>query len=91
MGQDGPRVSQLDVRLTKALAVADLGQLELIVEAFNLFNTTNHDVSSVDSARFYQVFDPATGGLSTSENPRFGTYTATLSPREIQLGLRYVF
>ncbi len=25
------------------------------------------------------------------ENPRFGTYTATLSPREIQLGLRYVF
>lgn len=91
MGQDGPRVSQLDLRLTKALSVADRGQLELIVEAFNLFNTTNYDVSSVDSARFYQVFDPATGGLSTYENPRFGTYTATLSPREIQLGLRYVF
>jgi len=25
------------------------------------------------------------------ENPRFGTCSATQSPREIQLGLRYVF
>jgi hypothetical protein len=91
MGQEGPRVSQLDLRLTKAFSIADRGQLELIVEAFNLFNTTNSDVTSVDGARFYQVFDPATMQLETLANPRFGSYTATLSPREIQLGLRYVF
>ncbi|HQN97652.1 MAG TPA: TonB-dependent receptor, partial [Thermoanaerobaculales bacterium] len=91
MGQDGPRLSQLDLRLTKAFSIADRDQLELIVEAFNLFNTSNYDVVSVDGARFYQVFDPATMQLQTLANSRFGSYTATLSPREIQLGLRYVF
>ena len=64
---------------------------EHVDEAFNLFDTSNYDVSSVDGARFYQVFDPASGQLETLANPRFGAYTATLSPREIQLGLRYVF
>ena len=64
---------------------------EHVDEAFNLFDTTNYDVSSVDGARFYQVFDPATMQLEMLANSRFGTYTATLSPREIQRGLRYVF
>ena len=64
---------------------------EHVDEAFNLFDTSNYDVSSADGARFYQVFDPATIQLKTLANSRFGTYAATLSPREIQLGLRYVF
>jgi len=84
-------LSQLDLRLTKAIPFSGSKRLELIIEAFNLFNTANYDVSSVDTARSYQVFDPDTFQLETLPNPRFGTYTATLPPREIQLGLRYVF
>ena len=64
---------------------------EHVDEAFNLFDTSNCNVSSVDGARFYEVFDPATMQLETPANSRFGTYAATLSPREIQRGLRFVF
>ena len=89
--QNGPRLSQLSLRLTKAVSLGRGRRLDLIVEVFNVFNTTNYDVSSVDGAQFYQRFNPTTGQLEILENPRFGSYTATLSPREIQLGLRYVF
>jgi len=90
-GMDGPVYRSFDLRLTKAFEIGSAGTLELVAEAFNLFNTSNYDVVSVDGARFYQVFDPATMQLQTLANSRFGSYTATLSPREIQLGLRYVF
>jgi len=90
-GEDGPSFSQLDLRLTKAISLAGTTQLEVIVEAFNLLNTTNSDVTSVDGARFYQRFDETIGQLVTYPNPRFGSYTATLSPLEVQLGLRFLF
>jgi len=80
--RDGPRFHQLSLRLTKAVSLGGRGRLDLIVEAFNAFNTTNYDVTSVDNAMYL---------MPGVENPRFGSYTATLSPREIQLGLRYVF
>ena len=76
--QDGPSFSQLSLRLTKAISFSGGRQVELIIEAFNVLNTTNYDVNSVDNA-------------NPVGNPRFGTCTATLAPREIQLGLRYVF
>ncbi len=89
--QDGPRFSQLSLRLTKAVRLGRGNRLDLIVEVFNVFNTTNYDVSSVDGAQYFQRFNRTTGQLEIHENTRFGSYTATLPPREIQLGLRYVF
>jgi hypothetical protein len=77
--QDGPRFSQLSLRLTKAVPLGRGNRFDLIVEVFNVFNTTNYDATSVDNAYL------------DGTNPRFGEYTATLPPREIQLGLRYVF
>jgi hypothetical protein len=77
--QDGPRFSQLSLRLTKGVNLGARGRLDLIFEVFNVFNTTNYDVTSIDNA------------LLGGTNPRFGEYTATLPPREIQLGLRYSF
>jgi hypothetical protein len=79
--QDGPRFSQLSLRLTKGVNLGARGRLDLIFEVFNVFNTTNYDVNSVDNALF----------VEGAPNERFGEYTATLPPREIQLGLRYVF
>lgn len=84
--QDGPRFSQLSLRLTKGFTFGQ-GELELMLEIFNLFDTTNYDVSSVVNTEY--ALDSTTGQMVP--NPEFGTYTATLSPREIQLGLRYSF
>ncbi len=64
------------------MSLGGRGRLDLIIEAFNLFNTVNYAVTSVDNAMYLAPGEP---------NPRFGAYTATLPPREIQLGLRYVF
>jgi hypothetical protein len=84
--QDGPPFRQLNLRISKAFALGQ-GELELIVEGFNVFNTTNYDVTSVVNAM--TVFDPVQ--FAYVPNPAFGTYTATHPPREIQLGLRYSF
>jgi len=84
--QDGPSFSQLSFRLAKAIALGQ-GDLELILEVFNLLDATNYDVGSVQNNML--VWDPEVGNYV--ENPAFGTYTATLPPREIQLGLRYSF
>jgi len=84
--QDGPTFSQLSLRLAKSISLGR-GELELMLEVFNLFNTTNYDVGSVVNNEI--IVDPQT--FQFVPNPEFGTYTSTLPPREIQLGLRYSF
>jgi len=84
--QDGPSFSQLSLRLAKAIALGP-GELDLVLEVFNVFNTTNYSVGSVLNTE--QIWDSTE--LRYVDNPDFGTYTATLPPREVQLGLRYSF
>ncbi len=84
--QDGPPFRQLNLRLSKTFGLGP-GELELIVEGFNVFDTTNYDVTSVVNAMY--IFDPTVAGYVP--NPRFGDSTATHPPREVQLGLRYSF
>lgn len=86
--RDGPTFGQVSLRLTKRIPLGG-GDLDLIVECFNLFNTTNYDVNAVDNAEF--LLDLSTGAPQYVPNPRFGEYLDTLPPREIQLGLRYSF
>ncbi|HEY0591522.1 MAG TPA: hypothetical protein VGF40_07125, partial [Thermoanaerobaculia bacterium] len=59
------------------------GRLDVIVEAFNLFDTTNYNVNSVSASEFL--------GAATVPNANFGKYLAAFPGREIQLGLRYAF
>jgi hypothetical protein len=89
--EDGPSYQQLSLRLTKTFFFAETGQLDLILESFNLFDHTNYDVTSVDNAEFFLGPTVTNPDQSYVENPGFGEYRATLSPREIQLGLRYRF
>lgn len=89
--QDGPRYTSLALRLTKRVALGQRAGLDLIVEGFNLFNTVNHDVNSVQSGQFTSGPTLANPRAVAVPNPRYGQYTATLPPREFQLGARLTF
>jgi hypothetical protein len=88
--EDGPSFSQFNLRVTWTLPLGG-GGIDFIAEAFNLFNTTNYDVNSIDSSEYLSGPTLLAPTLPYVDNPNFGNYSATLSPREIQLGLRYRF
>ncbi len=63
----------------------------MIAEAFNIFNTVNYDVNSMNAGQYLSgptITNPTAAYVA---NPAFGKYTATLPGREIQLGLRWSF
>ncbi|NJN64578.1 MAG: TonB-dependent receptor [Acidobacteria bacterium] len=88
--EDGPSFKQVSVRVTKGFAIGD-ARLELIAEAFNVFDWTNYDVSSIDNRELLLGPTLANPTVLPVANPTFGNYRATLPPREIQLGVRYQF
>ncbi len=88
--EDGPPFRQLSLRLTKTVPIG--GQhVDVIVEGFNVFNTVNYDVNSIDGAQYLSGPTLANPALPFVPNPDFGKARATLPSREIQLGLRWVF
>ncbi|HEX6862761.1 MAG TPA: TonB-dependent receptor, partial [Thermoanaerobaculia bacterium] len=90
-GEDGPRFSQLSLRLTKGFTLFGDNRLDVIAEAFNVLDTTNYDVNSIDTAEFLSGPTLANPNLPFVRNPNFGRARATLPGREIQLGLRWLF
>jgi len=92
--------ADVDMRLQKDLPVTERFNLELLGEAFNLFNHMN--VTSVNSTAYsigstgtltYQAFNP---GAGKSNQSGFGAITNAdstfvYSQREIQLGLKLDF
>ncbi|NBB63857.1 TonB-dependent receptor [Pseudomonas sp. ODNR1LW] len=70
----------LDLRLTKIVDVGGVGELQLYVDAINVFNFKN-----------YNGFDGGTGS-ATSPNANFGNPSSVLFPtRTFQIGARYSF
>lgn len=88
---EGPIYRSVNLRLTKGFTIADAGTLEVIAEAFNLFDHTNYNVNTVDSAEFLSGPTVTNRTAPYVRNPNFGKYAATFAGREIQLGLRYSF
>jgi outer membrane receptor protein involved in Fe transport len=88
--EDGPSFSTFNLRITWTLDVGN-GAIDFIAEAFNLFNRVNYDVNSIDNAEFLAGPTLANPAIPYVDNPNFGNYSATLPPREIQLGMRYTF
>lgn len=89
--ESGPPFRQMNLRVAKAFKLSGAGRLELIAEGFNIFNTTNYDVNSVQQGEYLSgptVLNPAAPYV---KNPAYGTYTSTFKGREIQLGLRFMF
>ncbi len=90
-GVDGPLYRSFDLRLAKSFVIGTAGNLELIVEGFNLFNTTNYDVSSIDGAQYLSGPTIANPAAVAVKNTNYGKPSATLPSREIQVGVRFAF
>lgn len=88
--EDGPPFRQLSLRLTKTVPIGTQ-HVDVIVEGFNVLNTVNYDVTSIDGAEFLSGPTLANPALPFVKNPNFGKARATLPAREIQLGLRWAF
>lgn len=89
--EDGPDFRQVSLRVTRPFSLGDRGELEAIVEVFNLTDETNFVVGTIDAAEFLSYPTFANPALPIVENPNFGEYSATFPGREIQLGLRWRF
>jgi hypothetical protein len=90
-GQNGPAYKNVSLRLTKAFKLPKAQNIDVIAEAFNLFNWTNYNVAFIDGATYLSgptILSPTAAHVV---NTNYGKYSATLPSREIQLGLRWSF
>lgn len=85
---NGPNYRDLDATLTKSFGLPNtrvLGNnavLEIRVDAYNLFNTVNLNVASINTAI-------STDGITS--NPKFGQVTSALGSRTLDLQARFSF
>jgi len=89
--EDGPNYMSFDVRLTYGLPLGSRAKVDLIAEAFNLFNRTNYDVNFLQNNEYTSGPTPTAPTAPLVKNANFKTYTATLPPFEAQLGFRFTF
>src|SRR5712675_2283378 len=95
----GDDFRSVDFRVARTIPFRERKSLELIAEAFNLFNTTNvRFFNTVYGASDFCPADPAAFGcagansnLEGSPNPLYGTPRAVFNPRQIQLALKFNF
>jgi len=89
----GPGYQDLDVSLAKAFGLpknrvlGEGGRFELRADIYNLFNTTNINVATIDGS--LGSVDPT--GAVTTVNSHFGVAGAALGSRTIQLQARFSF
>ena len=84
----GPRFSTVDARVTRTLAVGE-GKIELMVEAFNLFNRLNFRSVNNTVGNIAPPFD-LRGRKDRSPSEPLG-FTSAFDARSIQLGVRVSF
>ena len=89
--ENGPNFMSFDMRLTYKLPLGSRSNVDLIAEAFNLFNRVNYDVNFLQNNEYLGGPTPTAPAAALVPNPNFKTYTATLPSREIQLGVRWTF
>jgi hypothetical protein len=85
----GPSFSTFDTRLTRRIRVTDASSLELMFEAFNLFNTLNYSSVNNIVGNMPGPFN-VTGRNDRTPSQPLG-FTSAFDSRRIQLGLRFAF
>jgi hypothetical protein len=88
--QDGPAFREFNLRLSKVFPVSGIN-IELIAEGFNLFNTANYDVASINNGEFLSGPTVTNPTLKYVSNPAYGAPTSAFRGREVQLGARVSF
>jgi outer membrane receptor protein involved in Fe transport len=82
-----PKIINVDARLSRRFRFTESMNLEVLVEAFNLFNRTQ--ITSVNDRAFNLV------GTTLTPDPTFGTDAATgnsiYTQRQVQFGFRFNF
>lgn len=78
----GPGINDVDTALIKNFQIEKLG-FQLRGEAYNVFNHTQF--SSINTTA---LFNPSTGA---QVNTQFGQYTASRTPRTLQISARIIF
>ena len=102
----GPSFWTFDSRLSRRFAVSERRSLELMIEAFNLFNhlnyaSVNNTVScsaavplggpgSCYTSDLVERYGGLSGNPAYTPSQPFG-FTSAFEPRRIQLGVRYSF
>ncbi|HZG51398.1 MAG TPA: TonB-dependent receptor, partial [Pyrinomonadaceae bacterium] len=90
-----PSTYQFDARLTRTISFGESARLRLILEGFNLFNRAN--VAAVNTNFFAGRTATDVGGVQTltltspAAAAAFGLPRAFLTPRELQLAIKFDF
>jgi hypothetical protein len=79
---EGDTISSVDLRITRAFSLGGTRKLQVIADAFNIFNTVNFTT--------YNTVWGA-GAYPDAPNAAFGSPTLADDPRIIQFGIRYTF
>jgi hypothetical protein len=96
----GDSLQSVDVRLARTLPIREKIKMEMIAEAFNLFNTVNvRFFNTVYGAADFCPFNataPGCNGVTKffkegSPNPAYGTPRAVYNPRQLQFAVRFTF
>jgi hypothetical protein len=96
----GDNFRSVDFRLGRTIPFKEHRSLELLAEAFNLFNRTNiRFFNTVYGAADFCPFNPTAFGCPAtpsgfregSPNPLYGSPRAVFNPRQIQLALKFNF
>jgi outer membrane receptor protein involved in Fe transport len=83
----GPGFVSLDPRITREIRFHESARVQLIAEAFNLFNRANF---TAINTTFYSLSGTGTGATLV-RNTAFGRPTSTTTPRIIQLAAKVIF
>ena len=96
----GDTLQTIDVRLSRTFPIRERLQLQLIAEAFNLFNTVNIRYFNTNyGAADFCGPDPTAPGCAGaagffregSPNPNYGTPSSVFNPRQLQFAARFTF
>ena len=95
----GDNFRSIDLRVGRTIPLHEKRSLELIAEAFNLFNTTNiRFFNTVYGASDFCPFNATAFGCGApttnregSPNPLYGSPRAVFNPRQIQLAVKFNF
>lgn len=87
-----PSFWNVDMRLAKYFDLPRGTQLQLLFEAFNVFNTRNLSISSSNQQYWAATYNATTDRYTFSRNANFGREnTLSGDPRQYQVGARFIF